>query len=424
MRETERRIRLYQARLPKIRQKIMAALLVFAVSASVMAVATFSWVTLSIAPETTNIYTAVAANGNLEIALANNNGTEPDPSAVGDSSGELTVRNTKWGNLINLADPAYGLENIVLRPATLNVDDIENTLLEVPLKAAKYYEGDSVEDFIISGVDADGRIYGYDKSFRFTVYDPELNAFVTAEDMTNNNKTPNTSVRAISYGKVTEIPYDNPELAYLMEIYNTIPGMLSNAGAEFQAIAASDLDSIIGLLSTYLTGRIEDTFDNAICDSNDVVDLYNLMVNFYNGPMTTCGNAYMKMFEMYQMAKYGKGNYTAYTDIDKFCSEVTGKLAEMGYGNINECFYGLDTFISDWNTLSEWLDPTTGGMVELKNRAAATANSVTWGEIKNYVDIMIHYDGTNHPQTGATVDGIMITNISSSNATSLMGGTK
>ena len=59
MRETDRRIKKYQARLPRIKEKLIATLLVFVVSASTMAVATFSWLTLSISPEVSGITTFV-----------------------------------------------------------------------------------------------------------------------------------------------------------------------------------------------------------------------------------------------------------------------------------------------------------------------------------------------------------------------------
>ena len=131
MRETERRIKKYQARLPRVREKIFASLALFVLAVSMLGVATFSWITLSIAPEAQGIVTTVAANGNLEIALAESRDQEPTASQVGDGLiASLLRRNTKWGNLINLSDSAYGLDKVILRPAILNSSDPLYTLLQ------------------------------------------------------------------------------------------------------------------------------------------------------------------------------------------------------------------------------------------------------------------------------------------------------
>ena len=90
--------------------------------------ASFAWITLSSAPEITGIHTQVGANGSLEIALLNAD-TYLDPSGirtgVGDSQvvQEALMSNLSWGNVIDLSDPAYGLDQISMTPAQLNVTD-------------------------------------------------------------------------------------------------------------------------------------------------------------------------------------------------------------------------------------------------------------------------------------------------------------
>ena len=86
MRESERRIQLYKARLPRIRERIIATLMVFAFSIIMMTMSAFAWVTLSIAPEMSGMKTTIAANGNLEVALVNGVKREPAPSAIGDGA--------------------------------------------------------------------------------------------------------------------------------------------------------------------------------------------------------------------------------------------------------------------------------------------------------------------------------------------------
>ena len=100
-----------------IRQKLMAAIAMLMVSAIMVVSSSYAWFTLSTAPEVTGIQTSVGANGNLEMALYN--GTTIT-SGVGDSTKDDLERNVTWGNLVDLSNEAYGLDQIALMPARLN----------------------------------------------------------------------------------------------------------------------------------------------------------------------------------------------------------------------------------------------------------------------------------------------------------------
>ena len=119
----------------------MSIALFFVISIIMMTSATFAWLTVSGSPEITGIETTIAANGNLEIALAKSDGSKPAESEVGDANLAIALRNLTWGNLVNLSDPSYGLDEIVLRPAALNT----SSLLSSPLFAAKYSEDGRIE---------------------------------------------------------------------------------------------------------------------------------------------------------------------------------------------------------------------------------------------------------------------------------------
>ena len=102
--ETRQRIKYYQDLLPGMKEKVVAAALMMVIAVCVTVTASYAWVTLSAAPEVTSIDTTVAANGSLEIALANGTGSAPGKSAVGDSTGAGTavnIANHTWGNLVN-----------------------------------------------------------------------------------------------------------------------------------------------------------------------------------------------------------------------------------------------------------------------------------------------------------------------------------
>lgn len=110
-----------------IKSKLVAAVCMLLVSCIMMVSSTYAWFTLSTAPEVTGISTAIGANGNLEMALLPN-GTDIDSiakalAAIGTSSNGTASaydKNTTWGNLVNLSDNRYGMNNISLYPSKLN----------------------------------------------------------------------------------------------------------------------------------------------------------------------------------------------------------------------------------------------------------------------------------------------------------------
>ena len=126
-----------------IRTKLTAATVMLLIAAILMVSTTYAWFTLSTAPEVTGITTNVGANGNLEMLLLNKDSfksTEDDlgvVSEVGDSNAvkALTEANLKWGNLVDLSDASYGLDNIVLMPSRLNLataSTLDSTVLLAP----------------------------------------------------------------------------------------------------------------------------------------------------------------------------------------------------------------------------------------------------------------------------------------------------
>lgn len=152
MRETNKRIKEYQKMLPHMKERVTAVLLLLAISVAMMTSATFAWMTLSRSPEVSSIATTITTNGSLEIALSGEDGKQPGETAIGDGALDLLTRNLTWGNLINLSDPKYGLNDIVLRPASLNKEKLATD----PMYAVQY--------------GPDGRVLGYLYDFKYTNY--------------------------------------------------------------------------------------------------------------------------------------------------------------------------------------------------------------------------------------------------------------
>ena len=112
-----------------IRNKLVAAISMLMVASIMMVSSTYAWFTLSTAPEVKGITTNVGANGNLEMMLLNGksfNSTEENLGVESSTEDSFSVKalaeaNVKWGNLVDLSDTSYGLDQIVLNPARLNI---------------------------------------------------------------------------------------------------------------------------------------------------------------------------------------------------------------------------------------------------------------------------------------------------------------
>lgn len=176
-----------------LKSKLLAAVAMLLVSSMMMVTSTYAWFTLSTAPEVIGITTAVGANGNLEMALlpydalikgaSNNYGVT---SNVGDGVKEIVLKNTTWGNLVDVSDTTiYGMNNIVLYPAELNGDG--NTVQVgtnlSPLKTPVY--------------GADGRINKLEANTTTGVYDATNAQFAESLTIDGTTITNATGVRAI-----------------------------------------------------------------------------------------------------------------------------------------------------------------------------------------------------------------------------------
>ena len=69
-----KRLKEYISALPKIKEKVIAAALLLAISLTMIATVSFAWLVRSLSPELSGVSTTIAANGNLEIAFVGKRG--------------------------------------------------------------------------------------------------------------------------------------------------------------------------------------------------------------------------------------------------------------------------------------------------------------------------------------------------------------
>ena len=102
-----------------VKAKLISAVCMLLVAATMVVSSTYAWFTLSTAPEVSGITTAVGANGALEIRL----------NATADANDNHTP-----GNIVDLGYDNYGLSHVTLLPSVINETDgtIDPRFLMIP----------------------------------------------------------------------------------------------------------------------------------------------------------------------------------------------------------------------------------------------------------------------------------------------------
>ena len=303
MRESERRIRAYQAVLPRMKERVIAAVSLLAVALTTMVSATYAWFVLSQNPEVTGLQTTIAANGNLEIALAGRMDEvtgkmlSPAESTVIDGTLPLTEKNLTWGNLVNLGDPSYALDNIVLRPAQLNEE--KGALLTSPLYAATY--------------GADGRVEQLLSNFGYTyVYsDGEGSAFLTEDEIIKKLTEVNPDKPAI-FKKYGVRAVSSTKVSYNSDYSKVFAEKLSAAASSI-VVAQNAMDALddhegipvlLALAGRYLGAEVADmTGGNPRNTAVEDAEL-DALVNLFNALLEVCDLSADALAELYKAEAY------------------------------------------------------------------------------------------------------------------------
>lgn len=312
--ETKRRIRAYKKALPELRERVIAVALLLAMSVSMLASASFAWLTISRNPEVSAVSTTITANGNLEIALAN--GVDaPAESKVGDSSAtqgqSITAANITWGNLINLSDPSYGLDNLVLRPAQLNKDALQTN----PLYGAVFT--------------ADGRVEKLSSNFSYTAWvPPSEDGKVPGYFGVSNN----LGVRAISSTKMELVGF----MGEVMTYRNNADTTNALARGRYLGITTNDawMKTLASLMGIHMTASLnyEDEFVNAEVkpeELKNLIEMYEALLDVY----TIEASAIATTLNMELYLAYGgdTSRYNAYDadsvlGITQFATKANGSV--------------------------------------------------------------------------------------------------
>lgn len=404
--ETTARIEQYRNELPRKREKIFAAAMMLAIAIISAASATYAWITLSASPEVTSIDTTVAANGSLEIAMANRTGAAPGRSAAGDSTGKdsnVVRANTTWGNLVNLSDPSYGLANVVLRPAALNST---TGLLTNPLYGVEY--GD------------DGRVTGMvnGDDFAYTYYDP--GATSAGGMFLVDLKGEHLGVRAIS-----TVKYENLEGAEQMnELLSAATTSLNVAKGNYGIITNAEKDpgksyinSLQGLIQVYAQNVIDKKPTSTLDVTMYVPDLYEMVQDVYDNVMLKTGESYVYMANLYDVLTENKHNgewFVGTNAVEELLTAYKGNKLPEGF---TKAAVGFKQFVTDYQAFQTYLkkgtkDDFSDLMSDQQKKSLAywayqakSGSTVYWSDINTQINWLCDI-------STATVDGYTLSGLS------------
>lgn len=358
MRETQKNIRAYKKRLVGVKEKLATAGLLFLMSAVMLTTASFAWITLSVAPEVSGIETTIAGNGNLEIALASTSDEgsllRPEESQVGDGALEdLLERNVTWGNLINLNDPRYGIENAVLKPATLYR---ENLLLS-PLEAVEY-----------SG---DGRIIKKNYNFKYTNYNPTLNS--------NQGDFEYTSVMKYGVRAISSVHQDSDNTETLAK-YESLKNLQRQVGEYYTTTIENNKEVIAEILGLYVADKANQMLaddKSPLSYKQHVPDMIVLMDEF----IKCLDNAF------YLYDEFAKIQYSASEELQQydFPYQSIDDLKTKSEGAIKNALPAMGGL----NKLIEIYNRTVKNVTSLRTKYS-TMDDIFWADISSEINALVN----------------------------------
>lgn len=384
MTETQKRIKAYERALPHMKERVTAIAMLLVVSISMLISSSFAWITLSRSPEVVGMETTFATNGNLEIALSDIDGLEPDDTAVGDGGQDVRLSNVTWGNLVNLSSASYGLDQLTLRPAILN----SGSLSKSPLYSVTYGE--------------DGRIADIISDFAFTNYETKdgASAFFVPE----NGQT-KYGVRAVSSVTYSSVSGD----AQLMNLNNAVSRALTLATVDFQTLYGNKdyMNSITNLAGVYLSYRMDDVDQDC---TGYVEIIYTMMCDYYD-TLNLVGDALVAIANLHHFVYCNQNNetYNAFTRDELNAGTVKTVLAREGI-----TLTAMDTYLKDCKTF--FGTATETGLFENYKTNVYNVwqqgNSIGWELMRNYINPMANINT-------ATINGTAAQSLGASDLASI-----
>ena len=314
-----------------IQKKLLAATSMLLVACIMLISASYAWFTLSTAPEIKGITTTIGANGNLEIALADDS-TWVNPNDLKTSVGDAS--NITWGNLIDVSD-AYGLEGISLLPSRLGLGtgNLINSLMfpkygsdgrvtSLSPTSYAYYSG---SDYVISTANRGVRVLGTSASMteRQLAFRSAQIALANAIASAKAEAKASLEDNGTGLANIVMQKAVNDSITFGLTELNTIQSVLTGATAA-QAKMVKAWESAVILYAASATGEADPNLDTeeeylAFKKAMETADGYTVDSGKVTAS-TTLGSIELALptgFEAY------------YTDIAAIKSDITAAQNEL-----------------------------------------------------------------------------------------------
>lgn len=354
-----------------IRNKLISAIAMLLVSSIMMVSTTYAWFTLSTAPEVQGITTTVGANGNLEIALSPLSGDSTEiSSAMGDSNiDDLYEKNLTWGNLLDLNDSDYKLDQITLLPTRLNATgstEADLVLSEFPLQTPTY--------------GADGRVSGLEaQTYTGTMHEAALGA--------NNAPVAATSFISNDFMGVRAVGTAN-EMSEYEATLNSARSTLSSQIGKVQDYAEGSLNANGGVLMemAILHASAGETDNNS----------YTTYVPTLRSVVNTLTQANNSLEQAIRAALRALASTQTASDAEKYDAamamldgENTLQAIWEAYGNLAGDGNTLTTAYSTWLSIGTKL-----ANAETALQTAEAKESVGWNDVSGIMTNIMNSGGT------------------------------
>jgi len=346
-----------------LRAKLLSTVAMLLVASTLLVTSSYAWFVMSTAPEVTGIDTQVGANGALEIALrSGENGDvygDFDENATEDSA--IDANNT-WGNLVNLDDAKYGLNQITLLPSRLFIEEggladgvktfrVNQVLLKTPI----YGE--------------DGRVKGLDKeSTTSLVYNEQKASFDTA----------GIGVRAVG-------------TAADMSVYqlgmNAAKAQLSTYTSAARTTASNALNQNGNGVANIVLGKAleKKTSGFAVADLQALLDLAKGL----QASLKNIETALRYVFTGYLMSE-ASGNTVTADNYQTVVADIQSKpLSELltAYSGITSFIPGMDGYVNELLSDQTKVDKAVTDCETLVGKGT----DATWGEINSAMSPLVDY---------------------------------
>lgn len=406
--ETRQRIEAYKNLLPEMKERVAAVAFLLVMSISMMISASFAWLTLSRAPEATGMQTTVAANGNLEIALAQGSTQKPievpRESQIGDSSateGKTIVdANVTWGNLVNVSDERYGLNNITLRPALLSEYNVKRN----PLYGAAYGGDGRVIDTSDKYEFASWKELAKDEwhfaAGTYTEYGVRAIGTVKYENVTGN-------ATVEQFQKAVEDAYSNVNTIYEGIVSNDRSKATNISGEEGKT--KTSIEALEALVTVFAQDKVNEKLNNPTDSSCSphIYYFYRILLLFKD-VLDAEGEALLQLANWQAYLNGGEGNTNTFDDIEDLKANVD-KLSSYGV-----TLKTLKGHITDYGKVLDAIDYIDEMALACKEPDNPNNPVYTFSQIEPAVSKLLDiYE--------VTLNGVKISTMSISDATKLTG---